>query len=51
MRQGIAFRNIADGSKAFPLAIRYEARLERAYKRAIKTLQDVRAAKARRQEP
>jgi hypothetical protein len=51
VRQGGAFRSIADGSKALPLHIRYEARLERSYKRAIKTLEDLRASRARRQEP
>ena len=51
VRQGGAFRSIADGSKALPFHIRYEARLERSYKRAIKTLEDLRASRARRQEP
>jgi hypothetical protein len=51
VRQGTAFRSIADSSKALPLAIRYEARLERAYKRAIKTLEDLRASRSRRHEP
>jgi len=45
IRQGNAFRSIADDSKALALAIRYEARLERAYKRAIKTLEDLRASR------
>ncbi len=43
VRQGCAFRAIADNSKSLPLVIRYESRLERAYKRAIKTLEDLRA--------
>ena len=48
IRQGNAFRSMADDSKAFALAMRYETRLDRAYKRAIKTLEDRRAARARR---
>ena len=51
VRQGAAFRSMADKSRALPLAIRYEARLERSYKRAIKTLEDLRASRSHRQEP
>ena len=48
VRQGAAFRSISDTSKSLPLNIRYEARLERAYKRAIKTLEERRAVRAAR---
>lgn len=47
VRQGGAFRSMADGSKALPLLLRYESRLERAYKRAIKTLDEVRKGRPR----
>jgi hypothetical protein len=48
IRQGSAFRSIADGSRSLPLIIRYEARLERAYKRAIKMFEERRATRGGR---
>jgi hypothetical protein len=48
VRQGNAFRSMADRSKALPLVMRYESRLDRAYKRAIRTLEDRRLARNRR---
>ena len=48
VRQGTAFRSMADSSKALALVMRYESRLDRAYKRAIKTLEDRRAIRSRR---
>ena len=48
IRQGDAFRSMADGSKSLPLVIRYEARLERSYKRAIKALEERRATRGSR---
>ena len=48
IRQADAFRSMADNSNALALSMRYEARLERAYKRAIKTLEDRRRARSRR---
>ena len=48
VRQAEAFRSMADNSNALALAMRYESRLERAYKRAIKTLEDRRRTRSRK---
>jgi hypothetical protein len=48
VRQGSAFKSLANDGHALALLMRYETRVERAYKRAIKTLEDVRASRARR---
>lgn len=48
VRQGSAFKSLAGDGHTLALLMRYETRVERAYKRAIKTLEDVRASRVRR---
>jgi hypothetical protein len=46
-RQGHAFRTLNDGGTSFSAAGRYQARLERAYHRAVKGLEQLRANRKR----
>jgi hypothetical protein len=46
-RQGHAFKSLNDGGTSFSSAGRYQTRLDRAYHRAVKGLEELRANRKR----